>query len=205
MCQMLKRTLIPIAQILMPLFSVTAFWLGMSFISPASPLPWLILCIGLELFAMALPVLIIRYWPSIEEILLLGDALISHQAYGSQRLTLRANLKALVIGLIFAVVVRALGFGQSVFCCLVLPLAVVVVAISLIVLGCLLFSFVLLRRYDGLITVCRYAGSDPVTGQVLISYEGWTFAEIRRQFHVGNDGYALTMEEEYIRFMSQYR
>lgn len=204
MCKILRKTVIPVLRVLMPFFSVMTFWLGTELISPETSVPQLILCIGLVAYAMALPMLVLRYWCDVEQTLLIGDALISHQTYGSERLSLRTNLWALASGVLCAVVLRAVNLGREGFYYLVLPLAVVLGALHLAIGGCMAVSLWRMWRYDGLISVCRCAGYDPATGQPRLVYEGWTVADVRRELHVGDNGYALTMEEERDRFLKEY-
>ncbi len=190
MCKILRRFIFPILHYIIPFVSISAFWLGSKFISPATPLPQLIILLALMAYGLALPMLIVRYEPSISRDLLIGDALIFHYAYGMQYLEFRTSAKTVIVGMIFAIVASASQYTGVTLRYVVFPLLLVSLLLELIVMACYLYARWRIAHHDGLLTVRRF---DHLTKTYY--YEGWPVAEARRDLSVCKDGYASTFEE----------
>lgn len=198
------RKIVAILGVLMPLFSALGFLLGIEQISPASVPLQLALGAICTLYAMALPVLVILFWPHIEQVILLSQAITGRSAYGTSRLRFRTSLKALAVGLVAGGVVRLLGYTRSGFAYIVLPLGAALLALQLVVLVYLLISYLRVYTYDGYVTVCRGFQAVPPMNQPQPVYEVWQPRQALRDLYLGDGGYALTEPEAMLRLIWKF-
>ena len=219
----LARKVVSALQILLPIFSVSAFLLGAEHILPGSSLAELVVSAIVMFCAVMAPVIMTSKWPRCERVLLMGNVIASNVAYGTQVLPFRANLSALFVALFVTGVVKALGYGSVCFRYVVLPIGALSVLLLVLLLIAITVSYYQVVTTDSLVTVCR--GFEKVassvsqkadnssardlglpSGEYMVPiYEAWPAQEAMEKFtYLNGDGRALTEEEALTELFSMF-